>query len=341
MINIVLCGGSGTRLWPVSQEQSPKQFCNLIGATSPFQETLLRNKGICSKHIVVTNTSHYNFAKSQSEEMSVGNVEYILEPIGRNTAPAITLACLDLDEEDIVLVTPSDHYIKHINNYKDIITRANELAEAGFLVIFGIKPSYPETGYGYIEADMEHVISFHEKPNSDTAKDYVTSGNYFWNSGMFAFKVKVFLDEMKKYSESILTACIDAFENRALDKDSIIIKQEYMKLIPKNSIDYAVIEKSKKLKFILADIGWSDLGSFESIYEASEKDSNGNVSTSSAFFFDSNNNLVMAEEKSIILIDVDDLIVAHNGDAILISKKGSSHKIKNATMQRNAEFYDS
>jgi mannose-1-phosphate guanylyltransferase len=328
MTNLLLCGGSGTRLWPLSNEHYPKQFCNLTGGLSLFQETLLRNKNICPKKLIMTNVQHYTLAKAQIESLCIKNVEFILEPVGRNTAPAITIACFVLPEDDIVLVTPSDHYIKEDEEYKEIIKKAKSLAEAGYLVTFGIKPSYPETGFGYIEAQGEAVISFKEKPDSQTAQKYIEAGKYYWNSGMFMFKVKSYLDEVHQHSEDIFTASRDAFENRESEGDTISISKSYMEKIPATSIDYAVMEKSNKIKMVALDINWSDLGSFESIYRISTSDANGNVSESNNTLCNAKNNFIISNNKPIVLIDVEDLVVVDSSDAILISKKGSSHKIK-------------
>jgi mannose-1-phosphate guanylyltransferase len=283
----------------------------------------------------MTNVQHYALAKAQIESLDINNVKFILEPVGRNTAPAITIACFALPEDDIVLVTPSDHYIKDQEEYKRIITKAKSLAEAGYLVTFGIKPSYPETGFGYIEAQGEIVISFKEKPDTQTAQKYIEAGKYYWNSGMFMFKVKTYLNEVERYSENIFTASRSAFENKEIHDNAINISKSYMERIPADSIDYAVMEKSNNIKMVAIDINWSDLGSFESIYRISTPDANGNVSESKNTLCNAKNNFIISNDKPIVLIDVEDLVVVDANDAILISKKGSSHKIKELISEHN------
>jgi mannose-1-phosphate guanylyltransferase len=328
MTNIILCGGSGSRLWPVSREQCPKQFCDLIGNYSLFQETVIRNKDLCDKTIIVTNNNHFNLARKQIDELSIKNVEFILEPLGRNTAPAITIACLSLNKDEIALVTPSDHLIKNGKDYIDTITEAQKLAENDNLVTFGIKPTYPETGFGYIEAEEENVISFREKPDEKTAKEYIEAKKYFWNSGMFVFKVKTYLDEINNHSNDIYAASQEAFKNSEISNNIIKIPESYMIKIPANSIDYAVMEKTKKIKMVTLKTDWSDLGSFEALYNVSNSDADRNVSATKNVIYNSKNNLIISKNKPVALIDVDDLIVVDTDDAVLISKKGSSHKIK-------------
>ena len=330
MINVILCGGSGYRLWPVSREFYPKQFCNLniIDKYSLFQATLIRNNDLFDKTIIVTNENHYYLAKQQIDELNIKNAEFILEPFGRNTAPAITIACSTLKEDDIVFISPSDHFIKDNEKYDEAIKKAEIIVEEGWLVTFGIKPISPDTGYGYIEAEGENVISFKEKPNINIAQKYVNSKKYYWNSGMFVFKVKTFMEEIRYYSKEIFNTSQEAVKNAEYKENMLKILKPYMEKIPANSIDYAVMEKSKRIKMVVLDANWSDLGSFEEIYKISNSDMDGNVSTSKNILFNSKNNLIISRNKPVVLIDVNDLIIVDTNDAILIRKNSSPYEIK-------------
>jgi mannose-1-phosphate guanylyltransferase len=340
---IVLAGGSGTRLWPISRTLMPKQFVKLFDNKSLFQLTVERNAKLCDSQLIVSNAEQYFLAIDQLEELQKKNNKYLLEPIGRNTAPAIALACLALDKEEIVLVTPSDHLIKNEKEYKKVVERAKELAKQDNLVTFGIKPTFAETGFGYIEANGEDVKAFHEKPDLETAKKYLELGNYYWNSGMFCFKAGVFLEELQKYSKEIYDECIKAYNNSSYENNLIRIKYEDMLKIPDNSIDYAVMEKSSKVKVIPSDIDWSDLGSFDSLYNELEKDENGNSKNPNHININSKNNLIYGNERKIATVDIEDLIIVDTPDALLISKKGSSQKVKeivNQLKEKNSELHN-
>lgn len=312
MTNIILCGGSGTRLWPISRTLMPKQFVKLFDSKSLFQLTVERNIALCDKQMVVSNSEQYFLALDQLEELNKTNNYYVLEPVGRNTAPAIALACMALDPDEIVLVTPSDHLIKDQRAYAEVLYRAKELASDGYLVTFGITPSYPETGFGYIEANGEEVKAFHEKPDSLKAQQYIDAGNYYWNSGMFCFQAGVFLEELQKYGHDIYIASKTAYSN-AVKEGMVRIKYDDMMAIPDLSIDYAVMEKSDRVRVVPSDINWSDVGSFDAL--ALELPN------------DEHNNLIIAD-KPVSLIDIENLIIVDTDDALLISKKGSSQKVK-------------
>ena len=357
MTNIILCGGSGTRLWPISRTHMPKQFVKLFNNKSLFQLTVERNSNLCNSQLVVSNAEQYFLALDQLEELYKKNNKYLLEPIAKNTAPAIALACMQLDYDEIVLVTPSDHLIKDEKEYEKVINKAKEFASENKLVTFGITPTFAETGFGYIECvvdselcvdDGMDVAKFHEKPSLKVAENYITTNKklqttrYLWNSGMFCFKAGVFIDELKNYSPEIYETSKIAFEN-AIGTETLVsakgevktslpnlirIKHEDMANIPEDSIDYAVMEKSNIVKVIPSNISWSDVGSFDSLYEELPKDKNNNTINDNHIAIDSKNNLVYGVERKIATVDIEDLIIIDTGDALLISKKGSSQKVK-------------
>ncbi|HUH42894.1 MAG TPA: mannose-1-phosphate guanylyltransferase/mannose-6-phosphate isomerase [Sulfurimonas sp.] len=333
MTNIILCGGSGTRLWPISRTLMPKQFVKLFDEKSLFQLTVERNSKVCDSQFIVSNAEQYFLAIDQLEELNIIKNKYLLEPIGRNTAPAIALACLALDKEEIVLVTPSDHLIKNESEYAKVLQKAKELAQQDNLVTFGIKPTFAETGFGYIESENTYdVKAFYEKPNFETATKYLEAGNYYWNSGMFLFKAGVFLEELQKYSPAIYEASGEAFNNASKD-ELIRIKHIDMANIPEDSIDYAVMEKSSKVKVVPSDIAWSDVGSFDALFDELPKDENNNTLNSNHISIDSKNNLIYGNERKIATVDIEDCIIVDTGDALLISKKGSSQKVKNVVVK--------
>ena len=333
MINIILCGGSGTRLWPLSRTMLPKQFVRLFNNRSLFQDTVLRNQPVCSHAFVVSNNEQYFLAVDQLDQINSHSAQFLLEPVGRNTAPAIALACMALDSDDLVLVTTSDHLVKDQAAYEAAISEAKALAEQGNLVTFGIKPTYPEVGFGYIEANGHDVLSFKEKPDADTAQSYIDQGNYYWNSGMFCFRAGVFLDELKQYAPEMYQACEKAMPKDGCDAE-IRIELDAMNAIPEDSIDYAVMEQSQKVKVVPCDMGWSDLGSFDALYDEVKQPGLQNAVLSrlddspEPICIDSTNNLIVARERQIALVDVEDLLVVDTSDAILVSKKGSSQKVK-------------
>ena len=365
MTNIILCGGSGTRLWPLSRTLMPKQFVKLFEGESLFQKTVKRNQKACDAQFIVSNAEQYFLAVDQIEEMALKEyrAKYLLEPVGRNTAPAIALACLALDAEEIVLVTPSDHLIKDENAYLEAVEKAKTLAASDNLVTFGITPQYPETGFGYIEADasvdgrseMENgmdVLSFKEKPDLETATAYLENNQrskikdqklFLWNSGMFCFKAGYFLAELKQHSPEIYETSLTAYNN-AKNEEMIRISHDDMSAIPEDSIDYAVMEKSDSVKVIPSDIAWSDLGSFDALYEELPQDEEGNASCArecaEIITQDSTNNLIISE-KLVATIDVDDLLIVDTADALLVSRKGSSQKVKEVVKklkERNSEL---
>jgi len=324
----------------------PKQFVKLFNGQSLFQLTVERNSQICDSQFIVSNAEQYFLAQDQLEELTTHlplTTHYLLEPIGRNTAPAIALACMALDPEELVLVTPSDHLIKNEIEYAEVLKKAQELAQKANLVTFGITPTFAQTGFGYIEAEASsvkceglRVKKFHEKPDLKTAQKYLeinqnpstehlTRSTYLWNSGMFCFKAGVFLNELKKYAPDIYESCVIAFVNKKIQHSTLRIPHSHMEAIPCESIDYAVMEKSNKVKVIPSNIDWSDVGSFDSLSDECkalsakcyEEDSQNN-------FYHNDNN-----DKIIATIGLKDFIVIDTHDALLIAKKGETQKVKN------------
>lgn len=329
MTNLILCGGVGTRLWPLSRTLMPKQFYPLINNRSLFEKTVLRNKSLVTEFIIAVNKAQFFLANDQLLGLGIKDSSGLLEPVGRNTAPAITLSLMSLNREEIVLVTPSDHLIKNEEEYVKAVNRAKELAEEGFLVTFGIHPQTPETGFGYIESNGENVISYKEKPTETVAKEFLEAGNYLWNSGMFCFKAGVFLDELKRLSPEVYNKCDLCFKN-ILDKKLLKPEMDLMNVIPSISIDYAVMEKSDIVKVVKCDLNWSDLGSFDSLYTQNmDKDKqNALLGVKDEILLNSKNNLIVAGKRRIACVDVEDLIIVDTEDALLVAKRGSSQKVK-------------
>lgn len=263
-INVILSGGSGTRLWPLSRQSQPKQFLRIFNRKSLFQATLERNLKLVDSFTLVTNAFQANLAIEQAHELDISIESKIVEPIGRNTAAAIAYAAFKADPEDILFVTPSDHMIETGELYNESLEKAFQLASKGSLVTFGIRPSYPEVGFGYIEFEGENVLCFREKPDLETAIKFVECGQFLWNSGMFCFKAGVFLKELELYQPDIFNKAKKAFAsmNAQGEMDLSLVQQ-----IPDLSIDYAVMEKSNLIKVVSATFDWTDLGSFNALID--------------------------------------------------------------------------
>lgn len=353
MINLVLSGGSGTRLWPISREQFPKQFAPLFTGMSLFQKTVQRNQALCQKTLVVCNESHYFVARDQLHDLSNNslNIQFLLEPCARNTAPAIALACLTLAEDELVLVTPSDHLIENGVAYEAAVKSAKLLAQQNQLVTFGVPPHSPDTGFGYLQTDGDTVLSFKEKPCKASAEAYLKQGNYLWNSGLFCFKAGLFLEELQQHAPDIYQACLQAFSEMNATKSNPLEKRDYLRVplsamqaIPAESIDYAVMEKSRRVKVISTDMKWQDLGSFEALSAEFKTDKHKNTLNDNNILIDAHNNFIFNDQRLISLIDVDDLMVIDTADALLIARKGAGQKIRKVVetlKQRNSELPNS
>jgi len=316
--NIILCGGSGTRLWPLSRKLMPKQFLKIFEGESLFQKTIKRNENLVNKIEVITNEEQYFIALDQAEETGV-NSKFIIEEIGKNTAPAIAFAALESDSEDILFVTPSDHLIKNEEKYKEAVKKAKELAVKGYLVTFGINPNEANTGYGYIEANGEDVVKFHEKPDLKTAKEYLKKGNFLWNSGMFMFKAGVYLEELKKYTPKLFEDIVKSYEKSKKSENLVRLKE--MENIEDISVDYAVMERSDRIKVVKSEFDWNDVGSFDSLSEEIESKEAIEIESEDNFYYTDS-------DKVIATIGLKDYIIVDTKDALLISKKGESQKVR-------------
>ncbi len=336
IVNVILSGGSGTRLWPLSRKSKPKQFLKIFNNQSLFQDTINRNKKLVDDFLLITNKDQIEEAQEQIKEISQSFSEVIIEPVGRNTAPAIALAAFSLNVDDILFVTPCDHMIPSDDRYSSNYYKAIELAQNGFLVTFGIKPLHPDTGFGYIEYKNEDVISFREKPDLKTAKTFFESGQFLWNSGMFCFRAGVFLEELKKHSPKIFEKTKEAFQTI---KEGYIEETE-MLAIPEDSIDYAVFEKSKMIKTVPSSFEWTDLGTFDSLITYFEKNKKSincihnieGVKTTNSF---------LIGNKKVFGIGVSNLIVVDTEDCILIMNNGQSQEVKklyNEVKEKNKEL---
>lgn len=314
--NVILSGGVGSRLWPLSRKQNPKQYLEIFQGNSLFNLTINRNKKFVDSLIVISNSENFKIGEKWLRNLDIP-VLSITESLPRNTAAAIALACFAADEYDILLVTPSDHIIEDDASYENAIKNAISFAEQGFIATFGINPIRPETGYGYIEYEGDDVLRFREKPNRETAIEFVKSGRFMWNSGMFCFKAKVMLEELFLYDHEIFVSAKNAWENRI---DDVAISSEFMKLIPSKSIDYAVMERSKKIKMVRSDFFWSDLGAFDSLYDYLMRNK---------YPVDENGNMYIGDgEKFVQFIGLENSILVDTKDAILILNKENSQDVK-------------
>lgn len=334
---IILAGGSGTRLWPLSRKLQPKQFINLVNETTLFQDTLLRLPKNTSNPVVICNEDHRFLVAEQARQINKKLDCIILEPIGKNTAPAIALAAIKLrnnNKNPILLVLAADHLIKDLVAFHRAIQISENLVNENKLVTFGIVPDRVETGYGYIEAKINKndeqfdILSFTEKPNEKNAKKYVKSGNYFWNSGMFMFSSSKYLDELKKFNLNIYEICKKSIENEFKDIEFIRIDREEFVKCPNLSIDYAVMEKTSDAKVVPLDAGWSDVGSWDTLMNSKTSDSFGNVSEGDVLIENVQNSYIYSSNRLIAATNVSDLIIIDTQDALLISNKNNSTSIK-------------
>lgn len=345
LVPVILSGGSGTRLWPLSREAHPKQFLPLVNQHSLLQDTWLRLRGLpgADAPLVVANEEHRFLVAEQLQQAGVEPSALILEPVGRNTAPAIAVAALQAmagGKDPVLLVLPSDHVIRDEAKFRAAVMLAMPAAEAGRLVTFGIVPSAPEIGYGYIKAapgeGVRAVARFVEKPDLATAEQYVASGEYFWNSGMFAFRASRYLEELGKTQPAMVASARDALAKARIDADFLRLDKDAFSACPSDSIDYAVMEKTDAASVLPIDVGWNDVGSWSALWEVSEQDADGNAHRGDVLSIDSRNTLVMGERRMVAVLGLDDIIVVDTDDALLIAKRDNVQQVKDIVNQLKA-----
>ncbi|QPT14949.1 mannose-1-phosphate guanylyltransferase/mannose-6-phosphate isomerase [Serratia rubidaea] len=356
LIPVIMAGGTGSRLWPMSRESFPKQFLSLDNSGfSLLQQTLQRLSGLdgvdVAAPLVICNEEHRFLVAEQLRELDLLATNIILEPVGRNTAPAVALAAhlaVEEDADNILLVLAADHLIKKVDNFHQAINEALQFAVNEQLVTFGIIPQHPETGYGYIKRGSAlsdscfNVESFVEKPCLEKAVEYLASGDYSWNSGMFMFKAGTFLQELERLSGDIFTATQQSMVASQRDMNFIRVDRESFDRCPSDSIDYAVMEKTQAAVVIPIDAGWSDVGSWSSLWEVSEKDGQGNVNMGEVIAINSSNNYISSEGALVATIGLDNVVVINTNDALLISHKEHVQDVKKVVdelKKRNLHHY--
>jgi len=339
IIPVILSGGSGTRLWPLSRKLHPKQFIELMGKTTLFQEAVLRLPESIESPLIICNEEHRFLAAEQLREINKEPKNIILEPVGRNTAPAIALAALKSikeSEDAILLVLSADHLIQDMDKFHQAIALATKQAEQNKLVTFGIVPNKIETGYGYIKANISKnknyydIDEFVEKPDYKTAKKYVDSGGYFWNSGMFMFKASVYLSELEKYEPEILSACQKSCQTEFYDLDFIRLNEQEFLKCPSQSIDYAVMEKTKNASMVVLDANWNDVGSWTALWDSQVKDNDDNLVVGDVILDKVSDTYVHSTSNRLVsVIGLSDLIVVDTQDAVLVTNKEHAQDVKN------------
>jgi len=346
IIPVILAGGSGTRLWPLSRQLYPKQLIDIYNENTMLQNTILRLEGLenIGSPIVVCNEEHRFMTAEQLRKINIDPYAIILEPVGRNTAPAIALAALKAMEnrqDPILLVLPADHVIEKNREFHAAIQAGREYAEKDNLITFGIIPDSPETGYGYIKkgellekgTDASKIERFVEKPDLSTARKYIESGSYCWNSGMFMFRASGILKELENHAPDIMMPCREVIATGAQDLDFFRLGYEEFKNIPSDSIDYAVMEKTKKGVVIPFDAGWSDLGSFDALWQAGKKDENFNVIKGDVMTHDVKESYINSESRLITAVGIEKFVIVETKDAILVSPRDRVQEVKKIVKQ--------
>jgi mannose-1-phosphate guanylyltransferase/mannose-6-phosphate isomerase len=345
---VVLSGGSGTRLWPVSREKHPKQLQPLLGGESLLQDTLRRLDGLpLAPPIVVSNQEYRFITAEQLRELDLPGWSLLLEPAGRNTAPALTVAALHAcrdGSDPVLLATPADHHVRDPDGFRAAVLRGMPDAEAGAVVTFGIVPDRPETGYGYIEAggsasdgaaDPRPIVAFREKPDAATAATYVAGGRHYWNSGIFLLRASTWLKAIGHFAPAMLTACRQSVATAKADGDFVRLDADAFAASPSDSIDYAVMERLPTThelgipaKVVPLDVGWSDVGAWDALWQAIPRDADGNAVAGDVWCEDSRGNLVMAENRMVACIGCEDMVVVETADAVLVASRPRTQEVK-------------
>ena len=350
ILPVIMSGGSGSRLWPLSRALHPKQFLALLDEKTLLQETINRlDSSTCLDPLIICNTEHRFIVAEQLRANGSTASEIILEPMGKNTAPAITLAALSAisnGEDPLLLVLAADHVIKDIASFQRAVVDATVFAQQGKLVTFGILPTQPETGYGYIKQGTKRMVNkaegfdvanFVEKPNLETAQRYLDSTEYLWNSGMFIFKASRYLEELAKFSPDMLSICTEAYDNKSHDLDFTRISGEIFSKCPDNSVDYAVMERTTDAIVVPMDAGWSDAGSFSSLWDVSDKDTNSNVILGDVISYNTTNSYISSGSKLVAAVGVDNLVIVETKDALLVANKDQVQDVKSIVEKLKAD----
>jgi mannose-1-phosphate guanylyltransferase/mannose-6-phosphate isomerase len=336
---VILSGGSGTRLWPLSRKQYPKQYLPLAGDNTMLQETILRLNGLDSltDPIIICNVDHRFLVAEQCQQIGIKNPTILLEPVGRNTAPAIAAAVLQSlknSDDSTLLVLSADHVIQDVDTFHKAINIANQQAQSGKLATFGIVPTDANTGYGYIKSSKENnngaykVEEFVEKPDLKTAQFYLEQGSYLWNSGMFMFQTRAFIDELTMHAPDIIVSVNNAVNNATQDLDFIRLEKQAFESSPSDSIDYALMEKSSNVVVVPLDAQWNDIGAWSALYDIGIKDSQGNVIKGDVITQDTTNTYINADHHMVAAIGVDNLIIIDTPDATFIATQDKAQEVK-------------
>jgi mannose-1-phosphate guanylyltransferase/mannose-6-phosphate isomerase len=357
---VILCGGAGTRLWPLSRMHYPKQFCQLLGEETLFQHTLKRItldqtvlKSLGPKvtflpPVIVASEAHQMLLKTEIESQQIKDYELILEPVAKNTAPAIALSAfyskeIDAKGDELLLIMPADHYIADHRAFILAIAEAADEAFEGNIVTFGITPLRPETGYGYIQyktkanSPVKDVIQFVEKPDAKTASTYLESGDYAWNSGIFLMKTSVYLKELKSFEPKIYETVDQSYQAGLRDGQTLVPKMRFFSESPSQSIDYGILEKAKNIKVMPLSIEWNDLGSWHSVWEIGAGDDNGNTLIGDITVRDVKNSYIRSDNRLVAVIGLDDIVVVDNPDAILVASRSAAQDVKQVVEDLRAQ----